>query len=144
MFYISAYFDTHRDAYYEGLLTVSRDDDWTGWCRFFLKAVRAQAEENLARTQGIINLYDSMKARVADLIRSRYTIQALDWIFKQPIFSSSDFVTTAGIPVQTARRFLKVLREGEILRELSPSRGRRASVLLFSELLNVVEGNGVF
>ncbi len=30
MFYISAYFEAHRDAYYDGLLAVSRDDDWTG------------------------------------------------------------------------------------------------------------------
>ena len=144
MFYISAYFEARRDAYYEGLLAVSRDDDWTGWCRFFLEAVRAQAEENLARTQGIIDLYDSMKSRVADLTRSRYAIQALDWIFERPIFSSSDFVTTAGIPEPTARRFLKVLRGGEILRELSPGRGRRAGVLLFPEILNVVEGDRIF
>ena len=136
MFYIS--------AYYEGLLAVSRDDDWTGWCLFFLEAVRAQAEENLARTQGIINLYDDMKSRMTDLVRSRYTIQALDWIFKQPIFSSSDFVTTAGIPGPTARRLLKMLREGEILREHEPSRGRRAGVLLFPELLNMAEGNEIF
>ena len=53
MFYISAYFEARRDSYYDGLLAVSRDDDWTGWCRFFLEAVRAQAEENLAKTQGI-------------------------------------------------------------------------------------------
>ena len=39
MFYISAYFETHRDAYYDGLLSVSRDDDRTGWCRFFLEAI---------------------------------------------------------------------------------------------------------
>ena len=40
MFYISAYFEARRDSYYDGLLAVSRDDDWTGWCRFFLDAVR--------------------------------------------------------------------------------------------------------
>lgn len=48
MFYISAYFEARRDEYYERLLAVLRDDDWIGWCRFFLEAVRAQAEDNLA------------------------------------------------------------------------------------------------
>ncbi len=38
-FYISAYFEANRDAYYEGLLSVSRDDDWTGWCEFFLARI---------------------------------------------------------------------------------------------------------
>ena len=65
MFYVSAYFEARRDAYYEGLLAVSRDDDWTGWCRFFLKAVRAQAEENLTKARGILDLYEDMKGRVA-------------------------------------------------------------------------------
>jgi len=34
-FYISAYFEQHRDEYYERLRGVSRDGDWTGWCEFF-------------------------------------------------------------------------------------------------------------
>jgi hypothetical protein len=37
MFYISAYLEANRDAYYDGLTAVSRDGDWTGWCRFFLE-----------------------------------------------------------------------------------------------------------
>ena len=47
MFYISAFFEAHRDEYYERLRAVSRDGDWTGWSEFFLKAVQIQAEENL-------------------------------------------------------------------------------------------------
>ena len=72
MFYISAYFETRRDAYYDGLLAVSRDDDWTGWCRFFLDAVRLQAEDNLARAQEIIDLYNAMKGRMIGLTRLRH------------------------------------------------------------------------
>ena len=140
MFYISAFFEARRDAYYEGLLAIARDDDWTGWCRFFLQAVQAQAEDNLSRTQGIIDLYDNMKRRVDDLTRSRYAIRALDWIFERPIFRSTDFVTTAGVPEPTARRFLKLLIEAEILTVLWSGRGRRPSVLCFLELLSIAEG----
>ena len=74
MFYISAYFETRRDAYNDGLLAVSRDDDWTGWCQFFLEAVRVQAQDNLKKAQGIIDLYEEMKRRVADLTQSRYAV----------------------------------------------------------------------
>ena len=140
MFYISAFFEARRDAYYAGLLAIARDDDWTGWCRFFLQAVQAQAEDNLSRTQGIIDLYDNMKRRVDDLTRSRYAIRALDWIFERPIFRSTDFVTTAGVPEPTARRFLKLLIEAEILTVLWSGRGRRPSVLCFLELLSIAEG----
>jgi Fic family protein len=143
MFYISAYFETRRDAYYDGLLAVSRDNDWTGWCRFFLEAIRAQAEDNLSKAQRILALYEEMKRRVPDLTRSRYSIRALDWIFEHPIFRTSDFVASAGIPGPTARRFLRVLRQGDVLRVLATGSGRRASVLAFPSLLSIAEGREV-
>ena len=102
--------------------------------------MQAQAEDNLSRTQGIIDPYDSLKRRVDDLTRSRYAIRALDWIFERSIFRSSDFVTTADIPEPTARRILKLLIENGILTVLWSGRGRRSSVLCFSELLSIAEG----
>ena len=143
-FYVSAYFEAHRDAYYDGLLAVSRDDDWTGWCRFFLEAVRVQAEDNLTKTQGIIDLYDRMKERVADLTRSRYAIRALDWMFDRPIFRGADFAASAGLAERTARRILDVLCAGGVLQVIDPGSGRRTTVLVFPELLNVAEGRPVF
>lgn len=143
MFYISAYFEARRDAYYDGLLAVSRDDDWTGWCRFFLEAIRTQAEDNLAKAQGILALYEEMKRRVPEMTRSQYAIRALDWIFERPIFRSSDFVDSAGIPAPTARRFLGVLQRGGVLQVLVPGSGRRAAVLGFPALLTVAEGREV-
>lgn len=143
MFYISAYFEARRDAYYDGLLAVSRDDDWTGWCRFFLEAIRTQAEDNLAKAQGILALYEEMKRRVPEMTRSQYAIRALDWVFERPIFRTSDFVASAGIPAPTARRFLGVLQRGGVLRVLAAGSGRRAAVLAFPALLNIADGREV-
>ena len=142
-FYISAYFEAHREDYYEGLLSVSRDDNWTGWCRFFLQAVQTQAEENLARAQEIVDLYDRMKVRVPDRTRSQYAIRALDWIFANPIFGSTMFVRQAAIPAPTARRFLKVLVKAGILRVFRPGRGRRPGIFVFQDLLDAAEGRAV-
>ena len=72
--------------------------DWTGWCAFFLMAVQAQAEENLKKTNAILELYNRMKSTFVDLTHSQYAIHALDWIFERPIFQSSDFVRNAAIP----------------------------------------------
>ncbi len=142
MFYISAYFEANREAYYDGLLAVSRDDDWTGWCRFFLEAVRQQAEDNLTKAQGILSLYDTLKSHTVELTRSRYAIYALDWIFERPIFRSTDFVTQPAIQSPpAARRILTALREGGILETVFEGRGRKAAILAFPELLAIVEGD---
>lgn len=144
MFYISGWLEAHRDEYYERLLAVSRDDDWTGWCAFFIKAVKVQAEENLRRTQAILTLHEDLKNRLPELTRSQYAMRALDWMFDRPIFSAPDFIAGAGIPGPTARRFLGVLRQEHVLKDLRTGRGRRAAILAFPALLNIVEGREVF
>ena len=140
-FYISGFLDQHRDEYYDRLLAVSRDDDWTSWSEFFLTAIAEQANTNLARARSILALYNEMKEWVVDETRSQYGIRALDWIFGRPIFRSSDFVRNSEIPTPTASRMLKVLRDSEMLDVLIEPRGRRPAVLMFERLLRVAEGN---
>ncbi|HEY3278708.1 MAG TPA: Fic/DOC family N-terminal domain-containing protein [Syntrophorhabdaceae bacterium] len=144
MFYISAYFETHRDEYYERLLAVSRDEDWTGWSAFFLRAIQEQAEQNREKAHAILALYNTKKSDMVAQTHSQYAIHALDWIFQRPIFRSSDFVRSSSIPKPTASRILAVLKESKMLAELVPGRGRRAAVLAFSELLNIAEGRNAF
>ena len=144
MFSASAYLEAHREEYYERLLAVSRDGDWTGWCRFFLGALKTQAEENQQKAAAILDLYERMKRAVADLTHSQSAIHALDWVFERPIFKSSDFVASAGIPPPTGKRILAILREAIVLRVLVESSGRRAATLCFPALLSIAEGRNAF
>jgi Fic family protein len=144
MFYISAFFEARRDAYYDGLLAVSKDDDWTGWCRFFLQAVQTQAEDNLTRTKAILDLYEEMKRKLPEMTRSQHAVKALDWIFARPIFKSADFVAGAGIPEATAKRFLRLFRDTGILKTVLPGGGSRSAVVACAALLNIAEGRDVF
>lgn len=144
LFYVSAYLEAHRDLYYERLLGVSRDGDWTSWCSFFLGAVQAQAADNQAKAEAILGLYNDLKRNVVDWTHSQYAVHALDWVFATPIFRSSDFVASAKIPAPTAKRILAVLRDVGMLRVISVGRGRRASTLVFPSLLNIAEGRDAF
>jgi Fic family protein len=143
MFYISAFFEKNRDEYYERLLAISRDDDWTGWCEFFLKAVMNQAHENQVRASEILRLYEDKKKLMVDLTHSQYSIHALDFIFSRPIFKSSDFSRINEIPASTAKRILAVLRDNNILTTISEAKGRRSAVFAFRKLINIAEGRDV-
>jgi Fic family protein len=144
MFYISAYFESHRDEYYQRLNAVSSDGDWTGWCAFFLKAVTQQAKANENKAKTIIDLYNAKKAELVELTHSQYGILALDWIFERPIFKATDFIQNVSIPEATARRILGQFSEAKWLRTLEEASGRRSAVFGFSELLNIAEGRIVF
>ena len=132
------------DEYYERLLAVSRDNDWSGWCAFFLNVVKVQAEENLTKAQAMLDLYNRMKTRFAELTHSQYAIHALDWVFERPIFKSSDFVRGANIPKPTAFKIMGILKENKILKALREGSGRRPAVLAYPELLNIAEGYDAF
>lgn len=142
-FYMSAYFEQDKQAYYDALLAVSATGDWTGWCRYFLQAVIAQSADNERRAHAILSLYTSMKERVVRLTHSQHAIQALDFIFQSPTFASSGFVARAGIPGPTASRILRLLREERILHVVRESAGRSPAILVFRELLNCAEGAAV-
>ena len=144
MFYISAFFETRRDVYYDRLLAVSRDDDWTGWCAFFLEGIIRQATENNDKASRVLHLYNAKKSELVEVTHSQYSSHALDWFFEQPIFSSSDFVESAGIPAPTARRILSLCRETGLLKTLSEPSGRKPGVYAFTDLLNIVEGYEAF
>ncbi len=92
----------------------------------------------------ILILYNNLKDLIPEIIRSPYSIQVLDYIFKRPIFKSSDFINNTNVPDATARRILNAFRDNDIVRVLREGRGRRASSLIFPELLNVVEGENIF
>ena len=139
VFYISAYLEERRDLYDDGLLAIFRDGDWTTWCRYFLEALRMQAEDNLAKAQEIFDLYDRTTRHFSVITRSPNTVDALTWLFGHPVVRSSDFTTAAGVPKRTAHRLLGTLMEEGILQEIRAANGRRPALLGFPGLLSLAE-----
>lgn len=143
-FYVSGYLEARRDQYYDRLLAVSRDGDWTGWCEFFLIALTEQARSSQAQAEAVHTLYSAKKDWIVEQTHSQYAVRALDWFFGRPIFRTTDFVRTGGIPKPTAERIIREVRDAGLLLELRPGSGRRAAILAFRELLNIAEGREVF
>jgi Fic family protein len=137
-FYISRYFEDNKDEYLARLQSVSADADWDGWCGFFLTAVARQATRNLEVANSIRELYDEMKLRFAELLGSRYSVAALDYLFTWPVFRNSVFAQRAGIPAPTARRFTRVLFEEGLIETVREAAGRRSAIYRFEPLMERV------
>ena len=143
-FYLSEYLERYRADYFRHLLAAQRGAGWTPWLRFFLTAVEEQAAANATKAREILDLYHGRRKWVAEVTRSRYGVPALDFLFQRPVFRSTDFYRSSGTPRPTAARFLRVLRDRGMLRELSPSRGRRPALLWFPELIETAERPSVY
>jgi Fic family protein len=139
MFYLSEHLEARRQTYYDKLLAVSRDDDWTGWCEFFLRAVAEQATKNEDRTRRILNLYQAKKEWIVEATHSQYAIRALDFLFGNPVFSGALFLASSRIPRPTAKRILKVCVDGGFVQTLRDRSGRRSAVYRVPELLTITE-----
>jgi Fic family protein len=145
MFYLSEYLESNRQEYYDRLLAISSDNDWTGWCQFFLEALTHQAGQNEAKARRILELYERRKEWIVDKTHSHHAIRALDFLFKTPIFNASHFIDESKIPPPTARRILSILSEDEtgLLKTLRESSGRRPAIYAFVELLSITEGRAI-
>ncbi len=144
MFYLSAWLERNRDEYYERLQSISKENDWTGWVAFFLRAVVEQAEENRVRTEGIMALYEEMKVRVRDITHSQHSAQIVDALFDRPIFRIADLADRADIPRPTAHSLVRQLIKEDLLSTLREGAGRRAAIIAFPQLLNLAEGRDAF
>ncbi len=137
-FYISGYLEERKEEYILRMRNVSLNNDWTSWCSFFLDAVEAQAVRNLEIAVTISQLYENMKPIFGDLLSSRYSINALDFIFANPVFRTNRFRSNSNIPSATARRFLPILTDAGLLNIIVPAAGSRPAMYSFEPMLELV------
>lgn len=137
-FYISGYLEENKDAYINTLRNVSENNHWEKWCVFFLNAIEKQAIRNLEIAESIQDLYEDMKHVFSDTLSSKWSVNALDYIFTNPIFRNNRFTSKSGIPGPTAARFTRMLLDKDLIRTMEESSGRRPALYAFEPLLKLV------
>tara|TARA_R100001369_G_scaffold23884_1_gene43847 strand:+ start:49036 stop:50163 length:1128 start_codon:yes stop_codon:yes gene_type:complete len=137
-FYISGYFEENKDEYIDTMRRVSETGDWDEWCSFFLEAVEQQAIRNLTIAENIRSLYEGMKILFAELLSSKWSVTALDFVFTNPVFRNNKFTSKSGIPAATAARFTRIMLDNDIIRTVEEASGRRPAMYSFEPLLKLV------
>jgi Fic family protein len=137
-FYISGYLEENKELYTETMRNVSKNGDWELWCSFFLETVEQQAIKNLSIAENIRSLYEEMKTVFSDVLSSKWSVNALDFIFTNPVFRNNKFTTNSGIPTASAARFTRSLSEHNLIRTVEEASGRRAALYSFEPLMRLV------
>ena len=135
-FYLSEYLESHREEYYNALSEISKNNAWENWIGFFLQAIIIQAKENTIKAKNIMNLYEKNKKKIAKITKSPFCISILDSLFIMPIFNSSDFIEISKVTKASAFRFLKLLRDNNIVSTIGDK--KKNKLYSFDELLSIV------
>ena len=145
MLYISEYLETNRDKYVGLLRMLNGPETWIAWIEFFLLAVTQQAQDNLIKARGILDLYQQMKDKFLELTHSQYAIPLLDCLFFKPIITSAELMRSKGMPSKPmVMNLIKILKKQGILKLLREGSGRRPQILVLADLINISEGKKVF
>ncbi len=89
--YISDFFETHRQAYYDSLDRVRNDDDLEQWVLFFLEGIIETAQKSKKTFQNILTLRGSFEEKILTLGRkAERGKKLLRYLFSDPVVSVVD------------------------------------------------------
>ena len=138
MLYLSLYFKTHRQYYYELLNNVRLTGDWEAWLDFFAEAVIATATQAVETAQQLLDLSKVDREKINNLGRAASSILEIHRaMMERPIATSGWLVKNTGISPATVNKSLGHLERLSIVRELTTKkRNRLFSYAGYVEIMN--------
>ena len=138
MLYLSLYFKTHRQYYYELLDNVRRTGDWEAWLDFFAEAVIATATQAVETAQHLLDLSNQDRDKISGLGRATVsTLQIHRILMEHPIATSGWLVEKSGFTPPTVNKALGHLERLGIVRKLTAQkRNRLFSYAGYVEIMN--------
>ena len=138
MLYLSLYFKTHRQYYYELLNNVRLTGDWEAWLDFFAEAVIVTATQAVETAQQLLDLSNRDRDKISGLGRATAsTMQVHRALMEHPIATSGSLVKKTGITPATVNKALGHLEQLGIVKELTAQkRNRLFSYAGYIEIMN--------
>ena len=126
MLYLSLYFKTHRQYYYELLSNVRLTGDWEAWLDFFAEAVIVTATQAVETAQQLLDLSNRDRDKINGLGRAApSTLQIHRALMEHPIVTSGSLVEKTGITPATVNKALGHLERLGIVKELTARKRNR-------------------
>ncbi|MBT3374284.1 MAG: Fic family protein [Lentisphaerae bacterium] len=138
MLYLSLYFKTHRQYYYELLNTVRLTGDWENWLDFFAEAIITTASQAAETAQELVDLSSDDQERLATLGRaSGSALRVHRALLERPIATSGWLVERTGITAATVNKSLAHLERLGIVREVTAQKRNR--VFSYARYVEIME-----
>jgi Fic family protein len=138
LLYLSLYFKTNRQTYYDQLQNVRETGDWESWIMFFLTGVVDTAQQATETAQAILKLFNDHRHLITQ--SNKYTqaiITIYTYLQQHPIFNTSHVQEHTKLSHPTIMRNLKVLQELDIVSETTGK--ERHKIFVYKDYLDILK-----
>ncbi len=138
MLYVSLFFKSHRQVYYDLLNRVRIEGDWEAWLDFFAEAVVVTAGQGVDTVRKLDELAKQDREKLQSLGRAVGSALRIHYAFlKRPITTSRNLEKTTGLSHVTVNKTLDKLCTIGVVSELTGrKRNRVFSYPAYIDILN--------
>ncbi|MFH5805987.1 Fic family protein [Alienimonas sp. DA493] len=122
--YMSPFFESHRQEYFDALFGVSARGDWASWIGLCLRGVIEVADDTIRRCKQLMTLREQFSERVKDSGGSARLWDVAEGLFESPFVRVTNLAERLGTHYNTAKQDCEKLVEAGILAELPKTRPR--------------------
>jgi len=137
--YLSLYFKTHREEYYERLQRVRTHGEWEEWLRFFLRGVEDTSKQAIETARDILHLFEQDRAQIRDAMgkKAGSILQVHEVMQRHPLLTIRDAARLSGLSHPTAQKALERMAGLGITREITG--GRYGMKYLYEPYVEILE-----
>ncbi|MEZ6063692.1 MAG: Fic family protein [Planctomycetaceae bacterium] len=136
--YLSLFFRNNRDEYYRRLNAVRQAGDWEGWLEFFLHGVAHTADQVVATSRKISELFAADRDRITTLKRAGITATSVHELLRhRAVLTAKHAAEVLSVSTPAARRALLNLKSLGIVTDTS-GRGKER-LYVYTGLIDVLE-----
>lgn len=138
MLYLSLYFKTHREEYYDLLQRVRTEGDWEAWLRFFFTGVLETATQAIQTSNRLLKLFDDDRQRIQKIGKAAgSTLRVHHYLQRHPITAIGDAAKGLTLTVPTVTTAMMRLKSLGIVHEMTgKSRNRLFAYQPYIKLLS--------
>jgi len=137
LLYLSLYFKTHRQYYYELLNKVRLDGDWEAWLDFFAEAVISTSSQAVKTAQKLVDLSQKDSHLISAIGQAaKSTLLIHRALMERPITTIKWLATKTDITIATVGKCLHILEKLCIVKELTA--GKRNKIYSYTKYIDVM------
>lgn len=138
LLYLSLYFKSNRQSYYDHLQLVRETGDWEEWIRFFLKGVIETSHQAIETAQKVLKLFEDDREKIQNLDKSTASMLSIHHhLQKHPMTDAKRITQQTKISLPTVIKSLNLLEELHIVKEITgKARNKLYSYQKYIQLLN--------